>query len=126
MHSIPIKLPTIAEMQLRNNRLLRNAINNYRRHERYSNSSKTAKISSIKPIDEEGDILLVAAESLCPMESNGTSNPSLSDMPSKAKVNLTSLMKQIHHQCKNKTNKVCVYDLEYIFHLIISNRKTIN
>jgi hypothetical protein len=125
MHSISIKLPTIVEMQLRNNRLLRDAINNYRRHERYSNSSKTATISPIKPIGK-GDILLVDAESLCPMGSNDTSYPSLSDILPKAKENLTSIMKQIHRQCKNKTNKVCVYDLEYIFHLIISNRKKIN
>jgi len=107
IHSIPIKLPAIIEMQLRNNRLLRDAINNYRRHERYSNLSKTTKTSSIKIAHEE-DILMIDVESLCPKKSKDIPDLSLDILP-KTKINLTSLMKQIHTQCKTKTNKVCIF-----------------
>jgi hypothetical protein len=107
IHCIPIKLPTIVEMQLRNNRLLKNAINNYRRHERYSNLSKNTKISSIKTIDDdEEDILMIDAEPLCPTESNDTLNSS-SILHPKSKASLITLMKQLHQQCKTKTTKVC-------------------
>jgi len=107
IHSIPIKLPAIVEMQLKNNQLLRDAINNYRRHERYSNSSKSTKTSSIKAADNS-DILMIDVEPLCPKKSKDIPDSS-SDMLPKGKINLPSLMKQIHNQCKNKTNKVCIY-----------------
>ncbi|CAF1340385.1 unnamed protein product [Rotaria sp. Silwood1] len=72
IHCIAIKLLTIVEMQLRNNQFLRNVIHNYRHHERYLNLSKKNKISSIKAIDKQEDILVIEAKSLCPMESNDT------------------------------------------------------
>jgi hypothetical protein len=51
---------------------------------------------------------MIDVEPLCPKKSNDTPDSS-SDILPKGKVNLPSLMKQIHNQCKNKTNKVCVY-----------------
>jgi hypothetical protein len=98
--SIPIKLPTIIEIQLRNNRLLRDAINTYRRNERYSNPLKIQKTSSTKISDEE-TILTIDAEPVCPKELYDIPHSS-SDMSSKVPINLTSLMKQIHNQCKNQ------------------------
>ncbi|CAF2695923.1 unnamed protein product [Rotaria sp. Silwood2] len=106
MHCIPIKLPTIVEMQLRNNQLLRNTIHNYRRHERYLNLSKKKKISAIKTADEE-DILMIEAKPLCLIELNDTFDSS-SIILSKTKESLTKLMNQIHNQYKNKSHKVCV------------------
>ena len=108
IHCISIQLPAIVELQLRNKRLLRDAINNYRRHERYSNLSKHSKISSIKIADNEEDILMIDSKPLCPIESNDTLHPS-SIILRKSKESLTKLMKQIHHKCKNKTNKVCKF-----------------
>ncbi|CAF1261150.1 unnamed protein product [Adineta steineri] len=101
-HIVPIKLPPIIEMQLRNNRLLREAINDYRRHERCRNLLKNKKSTSINSEtnkeEEDEQILMIEAESLCPIESNTTHD----SLPS---ANLTQLMKQSHNQCKNKINK---------------------
>jgi hypothetical protein len=105
IHCIPIKLPAVIEMQLKNNRLLREAINNYRRHKRDTTLSKNTKISSVKTNNEAEDILIIEAEPLCPTESNSSQNSTILSNP---KANLTKLMKQIHDQCKNTTNKVCV------------------
>ncbi|CAF3346668.1 unnamed protein product [Rotaria sp. Silwood2] len=103
IHCIPIKLPAIIEMQLRNNQLLRNTIHNYRRHERYLNLSKKKKISAIKTADEE-DILMIEAKPLCLIELNDTFDSS-SIILSKTKESLTKLMNQIHNQYKNKSHK---------------------
>ncbi|CAF0980140.1 unnamed protein product [Rotaria sp. Silwood1] len=81
MHCIPIKLPTIVEMQLRNNQLLRNAIHSYRHHERYLNLSKKSKLYSIKMIDKEEDIHVIETKPLCPMESNDTFDSSSVILP---------------------------------------------
>ncbi|CAF1561008.1 unnamed protein product [Adineta steineri] len=101
-HIIPIKLPPLIEMQLRNNRLLREAINDYRRHERCRNLLKNKKSTSINSEtnkeEEDEQILMIEAESLCPIESNTTHD----SLPS---ANLIQLMKQSHNQCKNKINK---------------------
>ncbi|CAF5153029.1 unnamed protein product, partial [Rotaria sp. Silwood1] len=91
-------------MQLRNNQLLRNVIHNYRHHELYLNLSKKNKISSIKAIDKQEDILVVEAKSLCPMESNDTFDSS-SVILSKTKESFTKPMNQIHNQYKNKNHK---------------------
>ncbi|CAF5149557.1 unnamed protein product, partial [Rotaria sp. Silwood1] len=95
IHCIAIKLPTIVEMQLRNNQFLRNIIHNYRHHERYLNLSKKNKISSIKATDKQEDILVLEAKPSCPMESNGTLDLS-SVILSKTKENFKKLMNQIH------------------------------
>jgi len=123
IHCIPIKLPVVIEMQLRNNRLLREAINNYRRHKRDTTSSKNTRISSINPTNEPEDILIIEAEPLCPTESNTSQNSTILSNP---KVNLTTLMKQIHNQCKNKTNKVCISFSNKFILSSFSNRKRIH
>ncbi|CAF1526836.1 unnamed protein product, partial [Rotaria sp. Silwood1] len=110
IHCIAIKLPTIVEMQLRNNQLLRNVIHNYRHHELYLNLSKKNKISSIKAIDKQEDILVVEAKSLCPMESNDTFDSS-SVILSKTKESFTKPMNQIHNQYKNKNHKKDIEDV---------------
>jgi hypothetical protein len=110
-------------MQLRNNRLLREAINNYRRHKRDTTLSKNTKISSIKPTNEPEDILIIEAEPLCPTESNTSQNSTILSNP---KVNLPTLMKQIHNQCKNKTNKVWISFSNKFILSSFSNRKRIH
>ncbi|CAF5017504.1 unnamed protein product [Rotaria sp. Silwood1] len=110
IHCIPIKLPTIIEMQLRNNQFLRNIIHNDRHHERYLNLSKKNKISSIKTTYTQEDILVIKAKSLCPMESNDTFDSS-SVILSKTKENFTKLMNQIHNQYKNKNHKKDIEDV---------------
>jgi hypothetical protein len=124
IHSLSIKLPAIVEMQLKNNRLLRDAINNYRRYERYSNPSKITKPSSIKTIDEE-DILMINTEPVCPIKSKDNPDSSLENL-STAKLNLSSLMKQIYNQCQNKTNNVCLFLSNRSFFSLFFNRKKIN
>ncbi len=111
-------MPTIVEIQLRNNRLLRDTINTYRRGERYSNSSKIQKTSSIKTLDKEA-LLIIDTEPLCPREFNDIPNSS-SDILPKAQVNLTSLMKKIHNQCKNK---VSIYFLNISFSTLFQIEK---
>ncbi|CAF1409408.1 unnamed protein product [Rotaria sp. Silwood1] len=110
VHCIAIKLPTIVEMQLRNNQLLRNVIHNYRHHERYLNLSKKNKISSIKTRDKQEDVFVIEAKPLCPMESNDTLDSS-SVILSKTKENVTKLMNHIHNQYKNKNHKKDIEDV---------------
>ncbi|CAF1625727.1 unnamed protein product [Rotaria magnacalcarata] len=110
IHCISIKLPTVVEMQLRNSRLLKDMINNYRHHERYLNLLKKKKPSAIESIDddddeeEEEDILMIEAKSLCQMESNHTYD-SLSVMIPENKASLTKLVKRIHQQHENQSHK---------------------
>ncbi|CAF2524413.1 unnamed protein product [Rotaria sp. Silwood2] len=110
MHCIPIKLPTIVEMQLRNNQLLGNAIHNYRHYERYLNLSKKSKISLIKMTDKEEDIHVINTKPLCSMESNDTFDSS-SVILQKTKASFTKLMNQIHNQYKTKNHKKDIEDV---------------
>jgi hypothetical protein len=104
--TISIKLPTLDEIHLKNNRLLKDAVNKYRRHERHLHLSKNVQTSSIKTIDEE--ILMIKAESICLSESNESHDSSSFIIP-KTQISLTKLMRQIHKQCPNKINKVCLF-----------------
>ena len=101
--AVPIKLPELIELQLRNNQRLRDALNAYRHKTRHRKSSKIQSKRSMKTIDED-DLLLIDSEPLCSTESDDF--PDLStDTPPKMSTNLRSLMKEISHRCQNK---VCV------------------
>ncbi|CAF4553692.1 unnamed protein product [Rotaria socialis] len=105
IHCISIKLPPVVEMQLRNSRLLQDMIHNYRHHERYLNLLKKKMSSAIKSIDdEEEDILMIEAKSLCHMESNDTYDSSSVMIPEN-QASLTKSMKRIHQQHENQSHK---------------------
>ena len=118
---ISIKLPTITEIQLQNNRLLRDAINAYRRNERYSSPARIRKAPLMKISDEES-LLPIDTEPLCPREPYDVPHSS-SDIPSKVPTNLPSLMKQIYNQCKNQ---VRMQFLNGSFLITILNRQKRN
>ncbi|CAF4799948.1 unnamed protein product [Rotaria socialis] len=111
-----IKLPTVVEMQLRNSRLLKYMIHNYRHHERYLNLLKKKKSSAIKLIDEEE------------VESNDTCDSSSVMIPeTKAKITYEYLQNEIKisneqnqskqlrtkRKKKNKTIQILPYENTY-------------
>ncbi|UJR31391.1 hypothetical protein I4U23_018885 [Adineta vaga] len=103
---ISIRLPVRIEMQLKNNRLLQEAIRNYRHHQQIKTSLKISKISSLKLTKDEDDILIIDVEPLCPTESDTSQMSSLSNrIESTSKEHFVKLMKQIYNQCKNKTKQ---------------------
>jgi hypothetical protein len=108
IHCVSIKLPVRIEMQLRNNRVLREAINNYRRHQRFNHSLKLTSVSSHQPTDNDEALLIIEAEPLCPTDSQRSQMPSsLPISTADQKESLTKLMKQIDRQCKSKADQVC-------------------
>ena len=85
-------------MELRNSRLLKDMIHNYRHHERYLNVLKKKKSSATKSIDEDGEE---------EVESNDTCDSSSVMIP-ETKASLTKLMKKIRKQPENQSHEVCV------------------
>ena len=118
---VPIKLPELIELQLRNNRLLKDAINTYRRQTRLSKSANIQSKYTMETMEDE-DLLMIDSEPLCPTEQNDLQKR-LSSVPSALPMDLRSLMKEIYQRCQNK---VWVYLLIEPLLLVILNRTTIH
>ena len=129
IHRIIVKIPSSIDIQLKYNRLLANAIRNYRRHKRFLTLSKYEKII-VKNTTEKNvkNLSIVNVKPLCPIESNVTLNIRSTNL-SIAKTNLTTVMKRIHRQYHNKIRQVCLAFKKLrgdIFSIVISNRRRIN